>query len=202
MADFLLQSVYQFALPLLLNSDVNIKSVESWIADCHMRSCAALEQCKVIWKNFVMWSSWPPQTHTFINFFILLNRHYIYKILVNNNYTVKKSIPSSHRHNNYTPCWTKECEELLKEYERDGNEINADKLIALLDEERRNRWIQAMNEMEFTHLSRKSWSLLRKLEAAQTSWKASKVSPNSISAILHKTANIKTQKTREDEDES
>jgi len=46
----------------------------------------------------------------------------------------KKSIPRSHRHN-YNPCWTNECEELLKEYEKDGNEINADKLIALLDEE-------------------------------------------------------------------
>jgi len=48
-----------------------------------------------------------------------------------------------------------------------------------------------MSEMDFTHLSRESWSLLRKLEAAQTSWKGSKVSPNSISTILHKTANIK-----------
>lgn len=105
----------------------------------------------------------------------------------------KKLVPRGHRHN-YTPCWTKECEKLLKEYERDGNEVNADKLIALLDEERRNRWTQAMNEIDFTHSSRESWSLLRKLGAAQTSWKGIKVSPNSISTILHKTANIKPKK--------
>jgi len=31
--------------------------------------------------------------------------------------------------------------------------------------------------------------------AAQTSWKASKVSPNSISTILYKAANIKSKKS-------
>jgi hypothetical protein len=51
-----------------------------------------------------------------------------------------------------------------------------------------------MNEMDLTHSSRESWSLLRKLGVAQTSWKASKVSPNSISTILHKIANIKLKK--------
>lgn len=71
----------------------------------------------------------------------------------------KKSIPRSHKHN-YTYCWTEKCEELLKEYERNGNEINASKLIRLFDEECRNTWIQAMDEMDFTHLSTESRSLL------------------------------------------
>jgi hypothetical protein len=52
-----------------------------------------------------------------------------------------------------------------------------------------------MDEMDFTHSSRESWSLLRKLEAAQSSWKACKVSLNSISTILHKTTNIKPKKS-------
>ena len=53
----------------------------------------------------------------------------------------------------------------------------------------------SMNEMGFIHLSRESWSLLRKLRTAQTSWKARKDSPNSISTILHKTTNIKPKKS-------
>jgi hypothetical protein len=50
---------------------------------------------------------------------------------------------------------------------------------------------QAMNEMDFSHSSRKRWSLLRKLGVAQTSCKAIKISPNSIAITLHKTTNIK-----------
>jgi len=46
------------------------------------------------------------------------------------------------------------CEELLKEYETDKNEINAKKLIALLDEELRSRWKQAMNEMSTTRVGK------------------------------------------------
>lgn len=44
--------------------------------------------------------------------------------------------------------------------------------------------------MDFTHSSRESWSLLRKLGAAQPSWRESMVSPNYISNILFKTSNI------------
>jgi hypothetical protein len=105
----------------------------------------------------------------------------------------EKSIPRGHRHS-YTPCWTKQCESLLQEYERDGNEVTANSLIRLLDEERKKRWLEKMNEMDFTHSSREIWSLLRKLGAAQPSWRESKVSPNSISNILFKTSNIKPGK--------
>jgi hypothetical protein len=48
--------------------------------------------------------------------------------------------------------------------------------------------------MDLTHSSRESWSLLRKLGAAQPSWRESMVSPNSISNILFKTSNIKPEK--------
>lgn len=49
-----------------------------------------------------------------------------------------KSIPRGHR-SNYTPCWSKECESLLQEYERDGKDVTANRLIRLLDEERKKR---------------------------------------------------------------
>lgn len=39
-----------------------------------------------------------------------------------------------------------------------------------------------------------SWSFLRKLGAAQTSWKYCKVSQHSVKSILHKSSNIKPKK--------
>lgn len=56
---------------------------------------------------------------------------------------VEKSIPREHR-TSYTSCWTKEYKVLLKEYEKYGTEVNAHRLIWLLDEERRKMWLEAM----------------------------------------------------------
>jgi len=89
------------------------------------------------------------------------------------------AIPKGHRQN-YTPCWNMECTYLLKEYERTGNETIANQLIESLDNERRNRWITAMNNKYITHSSRKSWELLRKLGAAQLSRKNGNVTANAI----------------------
>ncbi|KAL4153411.1 hypothetical protein QTP88_001244 [Uroleucon formosanum] len=51
-----------------------------------------------------------------------------------------------------------------------------------------------MEEMDFTHSSRESWSLLRKLGAAKETWKEHKVTPNAISNIIFKSSNIKPSK--------
>ncbi|CAI6346698.1 unnamed protein product [Macrosiphum euphorbiae] len=68
----------------------------------------------------------------------------------------KKSIPIRHRRS-YTPCWTKECEILLGENKKDGKNVNANRLVGLLDEERRKRWLEAMDNLDFTHSSRESF---------------------------------------------
>jgi len=81
----------------------------------------------------------------------------------------KKSIPRGYRHSN-NPCWTKECETLLSEYKKDGTEVNANRLVGLLDEEQRKRWLEAMDNLDFSHSSRESWSFLTKLEATQLSY--------------------------------
>jgi len=73
-----------------------------------------------------------------------------------------KAMPRGHRQD-YIPCWSKECDKLLNEYEQTQSDVTADHLIRLLDEERRQRWVKAMEEMDFSHSSRKSWDLLRKL---------------------------------------
>lgn len=66
----------------------------------------------------------------------------------------------------YIPCWTKKCERLFNEYEQNNNEVSANRLINLLDEERRKRWISAVEELDFTRSTRTKWMLLRKLGAA------------------------------------
>lgn len=101
-----------------------------------------------------------------------------------------KAIPRGHR-KNYIPCWTKECEKLLNEYEQNNNEVSANHLINLLDEERRKRWVSAVEELDFTRSSRKSWTLLRKLGAAHPIRKEDKITPNEISSKLFNTSNIK-----------
>lgn len=104
------------------------------------------------------------------------------------------AIPRGHRQN-YIPCWNKECELLLQEYEQSGSEVTANRLMALLDEERKNRWTSAMEEMDYTHSSRKSWALLRKLGAAQPSRKVGSVAASDIANLLFRTSNIKSQKS-------
>ncbi|VVC41949.1 Hypothetical protein CINCED_3A022179 [Cinara cedri] len=105
----------------------------------------------------------------------------------------KKSISRGHRHS-YTPCWMEECDVILNEYEKVGTEVNVNRLIGLLDEERRKGWLKAMDNLDFTHSSRESWSLLMKLGTAQPSYTESKVSPIDVSNILFKTSNIKPNK--------
>jgi len=51
-----------------------------------------------------------------------------------------------------------------------------------------------MENLDFTHSSRESLTLLRKLETAQPSYTESKVSPNDVSNILFKTSNTKPKK--------
>jgi hypothetical protein len=104
------------------------------------------------------------------------------------------AIPRGHRQN-YIPCWNKECELLLQEYVHLGSEVIANRLMALLDEERRNRWTSAMEEMDYTHSSRKSCALLRKLGAAQPSRKVGSVAANDIANLLFIKSNIKPQKS-------
>lgn len=102
-------------------------------------------------------------------------------------------MPRGHREN-YIPCFTKESAKLLEEYEQDGSEVSANRLLALLDEERKQRWQTAMDELDFIHSSRKSWALLRKLGAAQPTRKEICVNANAISANLYKISYIKPSK--------
>ncbi|KAL4153873.1 hypothetical protein QTP88_001706 [Uroleucon formosanum] len=90
-----------------------------------------------------------------------------------------KAMPRGHRQD-YIPCWSKECDKLLNEYEQTQSDVTADRLISLLDEERRQRWVKVMEEMDFSHSSRKSWDLLRKLGSAQPTRKEHGITANAV----------------------
>ena len=79
-----------------------------------------------------------------------------------------------------------ECQVLLEEYEASGDPDIADHLIESLDAVRRTRWEESTEKLNFTHSSRKSWSLIRRLGAAQKPPAQTRpaVSPNAVASHL------------------
>ena len=78
----------------------------------------------------------------------------------------KKTIPRGYR-NNYIPCWDAECESLYKTVlqspQGDDSSLAATTLLAKLDRKRRDRWSEAVRSIDFSHSSRKAWSILNNL---------------------------------------
>jgi hypothetical protein len=101
----------------------------------------------------------------------------------------KRSMPREHRRN-YIPCWSKECSNLLGEYQISHSDENADRLIQKLDEERRGRWMDAMERMDITHSSRQSWNLLQKLRAAKSITTQVNITPDAIADTICEVGNI------------
>ena len=74
----------------------------------------------------------------------------------------KKTIPRGYR-NNYIPCWDAECESLhknvLQSPQGDESKFGCTALLAKLDRKRRDRWTEAVQNIDFSHSSRKAWSI-------------------------------------------
>jgi len=96
----------------------------------------------------------------------------------------------------YTPCLDEECQALLEKYESSGDPDIADHLIESLDESRRSRWEETTEKLNFTHSSRKSWSLIRRLGAAQQPPVQARpaVNPNAVASHLLKVARAPLEK--------
>uniref|UniRef100_H3AHW7 Endonuclease/exonuclease/phosphatase domain-containing protein n=1 Tax=Latimeria chalumnae TaxID=7897 RepID=H3AHW7_LATCH len=88
----------------------------------------------------------------------------------------------------YIPCLNAECEALLKQYELSRDPDLADHVIESLDEARRARWEEAMESLDFTRSSRKSWNLIRQLGTAQEppAQNRSVVTPNQLASHMLK----------------
>lgn len=107
------------------------------------------------------------------------------------------SIPRGYRQE-YIPCWTAESDRLYDEFCRSGDPDVADDLLHSLDNSRNEKWMKSVQEMNFTHSSRKSWSLIRRLGAATPNFKPkSNISPESIESRLVKLTKVKLDSTTE-----
>lgn len=92
-----------------------------------------------------------------------------------------KSIPRGYR-TEYIPGWNAESDRLFAEFETAGDMEVAEELIQSLDDARREKWRETVENIDFKKSSRKAWSLLRRLgssshEHASTTKVAT---PNSI----------------------
>ena len=78
----------------------------------------------------------------------------------------KKTIPRGYR-NNYIPYWDADfkflCRMFLQSSQRDDLSLAATALLAKLDRKRRDRWSEAVRSIDFSHSSRKAWSILNNL---------------------------------------
>ena len=102
-------------------------------------------------------------------------------------HVAKQCIPRGVR-KEYVPGWNQECEDLYADFNANGNPETANLLLNKLDEARKDKWVQAVENMDFTHSSRKAWSLLRKLSSGTTSKPAptEQPSPDAIAKRLVK----------------
>ena len=78
----------------------------------------------------------------------------------------KKAIPRGRR-NTYVPCWDAKCEALYQTFLQspagDQSSRAATALIIWLDKKRRDRWSEAVRNIDFLHSSRKAWSIINNL---------------------------------------
>ena len=78
----------------------------------------------------------------------------------------KKAIPCGRR-NTYIPCWDAKCEALYQTFRQSpaGDQLSraATALITWLDKKRRDRWSEAVRNIDLSHSSRKAWSTINNL---------------------------------------
>ena len=78
----------------------------------------------------------------------------------------KKSIPRGRR-NIYIPCWDAECEDLYQTFLHSSNGDQSSKaattLLSRLDKKRRDRWSEVVQNIDFSHSSRKAWRIINNL---------------------------------------
>ena len=100
----------------------------------------------------------------------------------------KKSIPRGCR-DQYIPCWSAETTAAYENYKSaptaEEAQILGDLLINMLDIQRQARWIETVENLDFTHSSRKAWSTLKRLNGETSSPKNNfPVSANSVASVL------------------
>ena len=102
----------------------------------------------------------------------------------------KKCIPRGRR-TNHIPCWDAECEELYQSFlqssEGPDSSRAASALLTRLDRKRRDRWSEAVRNIDFSHSSRLAWNSLNNLTGrSRQAPRQCPVSANAIASQLVK----------------
>ena len=102
----------------------------------------------------------------------------------------KRTIPRGFR-KTYIPCWSNELENLYKDYQVEPKTETADRILNSLNNSRKKKWSELVENMNFTHSSRSSWSLLKKLgETNHQNQQTSEISANSVASHLVNVSNL------------
>ena len=109
----------------------------------------------------------------------------------------KTSIPRGRR-NNYRPCWDAECETLYQTFLEaslgEASSTAASALLARLDDKRRDRWSEVINNIDFAHSSRLAWSTIDNLTGrSRQPRRLCPISANSIASQLVKNGKYKAK---------
>ena len=85
------------------------------------------------------------------------------------------------------PCWDEESQKLLDNFnEAPSHRQNeaANNLVNHINEKRRERWRETVQNIDFTHSSRQAWSLLNRLTGKHSNHQATPISANKIASRL------------------
>ena len=107
----------------------------------------------------------------------------------------KQCIPRG-RQKNYVSCWDKECETLCRSFTRapveTGSDRAASSLLPWLGQNEQERWVEAVNSIDFSHSSRKAWRTINKLTGRSGhSFHQCPVTTNSIASQLWRTGHTR-----------
>lgn len=103
-----------------------------------------------------------------------------------------KHVPRGVR-DKYIPTWDAGCSRLYSQFKSTNNNETGDLLNQRLNENRKKRWQEKTEDIDFTHSSREAWSLLKKLgNDSVPNPKGQKLSPNEIATRLLVLSEIKS----------
>lgn len=98
--------------------------------------------------------------------------------------SAKKTIPRGFR-DKYIPCWSEHIQRCYDEYQKQPCNDKANEILNLLNQARKEKWNELMKDMNFTHSSRRGWSLLNKLgNTNQPKKRSPNVNANSIASRI------------------
>ena len=117
--------------------------------------------------------------------------------------TAKQNIPRGHR-KIYIPGWDNECDDLAEKHHAATTEQEkhdtATTLMEHLDSARQERWVETVQAIDFTHSSRKDWSVVRRLTGEKNNKPKVPIKANKIAQHVVKNgrnATVNSEFTRE-----